>query len=157
MSSINKHITILKLGIDHLEQFIATIRLFEDVFKMENFSIPAVQHLQQLLQKKDFLIFAALKGNHVVGGLTGYVLEQYYSEKQLAYIYDLAVDTQHQRRGIGKRLIDEMNRYGEQNGFEEVFVQADKVDDYALDFYRATQPTSEERVVHFCYALDSKK
>ena len=37
---------------------------------------------------------------------------------------------------------------------EELFVQADKVDDYAIDFYRATGPTNEEQVIHFYYSLD---
>lgn len=35
---------------------------------------------------------------------------------------------------------------------EEVFVQADEADDYALDFYHSTG-AAEEKVVHFYYPL----
>jgi aminoglycoside 3-N-acetyltransferase I len=38
-------------------------------------------------------------------------------------------------------------------GFEEVFVQADKIDTNAVDFYRSTKPTEEEQVLHFYYRL----
>lgn len=145
---------IEKLGENDLEKFIAAIRLFEDVFEMKNFSIPNDNHLQNLLNKPDFFVFVALLENKVIGGLTAYVLAQYYSEKPLAYIYDLAVDTQYQRQGVGKKLIAAMNKYCTKNGFEEVFVQADKVDDYAIDFYRSTHPTEEEQVVHFYYILN---
>lgn len=46
-------------------------------------------------------------------------------------------------------MIEFTNEFFRQKGFEEVFVQADKVDDYAIDFYRSTKPTDEEQVVHF--------
>jgi aminoglycoside 3-N-acetyltransferase I len=35
-----------------------------------------------------------------------------------------------------------------------VFVQVNKVDDDAIDFYQSTKPTNEEQVVHFYYALN---
>lgn len=146
-------LSVLKLGKDDLEQFTALIKLFEDVFEMKDFSMPSSDHLQKLLAKKDFFVFVATQNDQIVGGLTAYVLEQYYSEKPLAYIYDLAVDTQFQRRGIGRQLITAINEFCTEKGFEEVFVQADRVDDYALDFYRSTKPTEEEDVLHFYYTL----
>ena len=146
-------ISVAKLGEHDLEKFIEVIRLFEEVFEMKNFTIPPSEHLQAILAKKDFFVFAASWDNKVVGGLTAYVLEQYYAVKPLAYIHDLAVDTQYQRQGIGKKLIAAINAYCRERGFEEVFVQADKVDDYAIDFYRSTTPTEEEQVVHFYYTL----
>jgi aminoglycoside 3-N-acetyltransferase I len=99
------------------------------------------------------MAFVALKENEVVGGLTIYTLHQYYSEKPLAYIYDLAVKVELQRRGIGRKLIDAVRAECKTQGYEEVFVQADEADDYALDFYRLTGATAEEHVRHFCYTL----
>ena len=146
-------IEIKKLQINEIAQFVELIRLFEDVFEIKNFSIPGKKHLQDLLSKPDFFVFIAIKDNDVIGGLTAYTLHQYYSEKPLSYIYDLAVSTKHQRQGVGKKLIVAMNEYCKENGFEEVFVQADKVDEYAIDFYRSTKPTNEEDVIHFYYSL----
>jgi aminoglycoside 3-N-acetyltransferase I len=147
---------IKKLNDQDIDEFVDLIRVFEDVFEMENFSIPNKEHLGNVLTKPDFIVFVATIKSQIVGGLTAYTLDQYYSEKPLAYIYDLAVKTTYQRQGIGKKLIGEMIKYCRERGYEEVFVQADKVDDYAIDFYRATPITAEEEVVHFYYSLGKK-
>lgn len=146
-------ITIKKIEAKDTVLFQQQIRLFEDVFAMKNFKMPSAEHLQSLLQNPLFITFAALYENKVVGGLTAYVLNQYYSERPLAYLFDLAVANEYQRKGIGRQLITSLNSYCRSLGFEEVFVQADEVDDYALDFYRSTNPTEEEKVRHFYYTL----
>jgi len=75
----------------------------------------------------------------------------------LAYIYDLAVLKDFRRKGIGKMLIKRLTDYCKKNGFDEIFVQADRVDGYALDFYRLTNPTNEEDVVHFSYLIKNNE
>jgi Acetyltransferases len=138
---------------DDLETLNQLISVFEEVFEMKNFKRPSTGHLMKLLRKETFFAVVAKVGNQVVGGLTVYILDQYYSERPLAYIYDLAVLTACQRKGIGRSLIEFTTAYGKQRGFEEVFVQADKVDEYAVQFYRSTRVTEEEQVVHFYYIL----
>ncbi|MBM9590222.1 GNAT family N-acetyltransferase [Leptospira sp. 201903075] len=147
-----KNIEIKKLSSGDLNQFIELIRVFEDVFEMKNFQIPKSEYLQSLLNRDDFYVFVSIFEDRVIGGLTTYTLRQYYSEKTLVYIFDLAVLTKYQRQGIGKSLIQGINAYCKDLGVEEVFVQADLVDDYALDFYRATGGLAED-VVHFTYPL----
>lgn len=147
-------VIIKKLDSTELDLFIELIHVFEDVFEMKNFSLPAHAHLQRILDRSEFIVFVALKDKKVIGGLTGYVLDQYYSERPLAYLFDLAVCRTYQRQGVGKRLITGMNEYCAKQGFEEVFVQADKVDSHAIEFYRSTNPTEEERVIHFYYSLN---
>jgi aminoglycoside 3-N-acetyltransferase I len=147
-------IQITRLYAPDIEVFIELIRVFEEVFEMKDFTLPDHAYLNDLLKREDFLVFVATKEGTVVGGLTIYVLHQYYSVKPLAYIYDLAVKKELQRKGIGKKLISAVKEYCAENGFEEVFVQADEVDDYALDFYRSTGITQEEKVRHFYYKLE---
>ncbi len=147
-------LNIRTLEQENIAEFIELIKLFEDVFEMKDFSMPSTQHLQKLLNSDAFIVFVAEHNGKIVGGLTTYLLEQYYSERPLAYIFDLAVDTMLQRQGIGKKLIKATNEYYKDRGFEEVFVQADKVDDYAIDFYRKTSPSEEEDVSHFYYQLN---
>ncbi|MBO6516226.1 MAG: GNAT family N-acetyltransferase [Bacteroidia bacterium] len=149
-----KNVDIRRLNDTDINRFIELIRLFEIVFEMEDFTTPNTAYLQSLLNKETFNVFVAQHNNQIVGGLTTYTLEQYYSTQPLAYIYDLAVDPTFQRKGIGQKLIEATKSFYKENGFEEVFVQADKVDDYALDFYRKTNPTDEEDVSHFYYKLD---
>jgi aminoglycoside 3-N-acetyltransferase I len=147
-------IEILKSNdIDKLNELIS---VFENVFEMENFKRPSITHFQKLLNGDNFLAIIAKTEGQIIGGLTVYLLPQYYSERPLAYLYDLAVLTEYQRKGIGKKLIEFTIEYCKHQGYEELFVQADKVDGYALDFYRLTKPTAEEQVVQFSYILSKK-
>lgn len=146
-------IEIKKLEVSDLELFSSMVRLFEDVFEMKDFEMPSASHLQHTLRNEGFMAFVATSEGEVVGGMTVYALAQYYAEKKLAYIYDLAVLGKYQRRGIGSRLIELLKNYCRDNGYEEIFVQADTVDDYALRFYRATGINEEEDVRHFYYTL----
>lgn len=138
----------------NLKDFQKLISVFEIVFEMKNFKSPEPPHLQKLLQSENFLSIVAKQEELIIGGLTIYILEQYYSVKPLAYLYDLAVLQEYQRKGIGRSLINFARFYCKEQGFEELFVQADKADDYALEFYRSTNPTKEEDVSHFYYKLD---
>ncbi|XDD46702.1 GNAT family N-acetyltransferase [Leptospira sp. WS39.C2] len=146
------NIEFKKLSTDELDKFVELIRVFEDVFEMKEFRMPNQNYLQTLLSRDDFFVFVAILEGKVIAGLTAYLLRQYYSERPLVYIFDLAVETKWQRKGIGKSLIELINRYCKNEGMEEVFVQADLVDDYALDFYRSTGGLPED-VVHFTYPL----
>ena len=146
-------VTIKYLDKNDLSLFSELVDVFAIVFEMEGFVKPPKKQLQKCLSGDNFGAVVALKDGKVIGGLTVYYLEQYYSTSPLAYIYDLAVMPAHQRIGIGKKLIDFINNFCRANGFEEVFVQADRVDGHAVDFYRGTKPTAEEDVLHFYYAF----
>lgn len=139
-----------------IDEFNDLISVFEIVFEMEPFKRPEENYLYNLLSKENFIAVVAIIGGKVIGGLTVYVLDQYYSEKPLAYIYDMAILTEYQRQGIGKMLIAFTNDYCKQNGFAEAYVQADKPDEYAIDFYRLTNPSLEAEVVHFAYNLEAE-
>ncbi len=149
------NIKVEKLDPDDINKFMELIRLFEDVFEMKNFKMPDEIYLQQLLKKDDFFVFIALLDDKVVGGLTSYIMHQYYSKAPLVYIFDLAVKAEFQRQGIGKMLIAENNRYCKTIGVEAVMVQADVVDDYAIEFYHSTGAKAE-KVIHFDYLLNDK-
>lgn len=151
-----EQIKITRLKKRDVTQFAELISLFEDVFEMKDFTLPAQKHLQKVLGQNNFHVWVAVIKNKIVGGLTSYIFDQYYSEKPLAYIYDLAVQTSLQRQGIGKKLISAVIEFYKKKGFEEVFLQADKIDQYAIDFYRSTLPAAEEQVVHFYYTLNKE-
>jgi len=96
--------------------------------------------------------FVALSDNKVVGGLTSYIMQQYYSASPLVYIFDLAIKAEFRRKGIGTMLIADNNNYCKTINAEEVMVQADEVDDHAIDFYRSTGAIAQ-KVIHFDYLL----
>jgi aminoglycoside 3-N-acetyltransferase I len=144
------------LGSNDIDKLDELISVFESVFEMENFKRPSKTHFQKLLSKDNFLAVIAKTDNKIIGGLTVYLLDQYYSERPLAYLYDLAVLTEYQRNGIGKKLIEFTKEYCGHQGLKELFVQADKADDHAIDFYRLTKPKKEEQVIHFSYILTNE-
>ncbi|HSH66590.1 MAG TPA: GNAT family N-acetyltransferase [Bacteroidia bacterium] len=146
------NINLIKLNVQNINQFIELIKMFEMVFEMKNFAMPDKTYLQKILEKEDFIAFAALDGNEVVGGLTAYTVEQYYSHQPLAFIYDIAIKNKYQRMGIGKKLIFSLAEYCKMKGVEQMFVLADSEDRHAVEFYRSTKAT-ESNVINFDYYL----
>lgn len=132
--------------------FIDLIDIFKDVFE-NTFDIPDQNYLQQLLRNPHFLVFVVKNNGKVLGGATIYVLDQYYSEKQLAYIYDIGISTDFQGRGIGKSLIVAICDYCSKNGFEEAFVQAEYEDVDAVNFYKRTGFSTSVKAIQFGYRV----
>jgi aminoglycoside 3-N-acetyltransferase I len=125
--------------------------IFEEAFEMDDRLIPGEGYLEALLGKKDFLVFVAIQNNTVVGGLTVYLLQPYFSTRPVAFIYDIAVQKSQQRKGTGSRLLEAVLEFCRTNGYEEAFVEADTADNHAVDFYRKTKYTSVANALQFTY------
>lgn len=93
--------------------------------------------IDALLTKDDFWALAALEGDDVVGGLTAHTLPMTRAPGSEVFIYDIAVRTEHQRKGVGRALVEELRALAAARGIDDVFVAADNEDVHALDFYRA--------------------
>ncbi|MDD4971678.1 MAG: GNAT family N-acetyltransferase [Paludibacter sp.] len=141
-----------KLGSGDLDQLKALLKIYADVFNLDEFIMPDSSYLNQLLDSGNILFYVAIYEQHIVGGLTAHILPSTYNPSSEAYIYDLAVYGQYQRSGIGRQLINSLNRYCKSVGIKEVFVQADSEDQHAIEFYRSTGGKPEQ-VVHFTYDL----
>ncbi|WP_285058503.1 GNAT family N-acetyltransferase [Pedobacter ginsengisoli] len=142
-----------KLGATESAALKQLVQLYASVFEMEDFKIPDNDYLQSLLEKESISFFVATDASgQVLGGLTAYMLPSVYYTACEVYIYDLAVDQQWQRKGIGRKLIDSLKQFCKGLGCRYIFVQADLEDQHAIDFYHATGGLREE-VVHFDYRL----
>lgn len=119
---------------------------FEDVDAYQS-AVPRDEYLRSLLAKPHFIVLAAATGDQVVGGLAAYVLEKFEQERQEIYIYDLAVQAQHRRKGIATKLINELRHIARELGAYVIYVQADKVDDAAIKLYESVG--TKEDVFHF--------
>ena len=146
-------IEIKKLSSQDIKDFSELIKIFAVVFEMDNFKLPDEKYLQSLLTKPDFFSLVAKNNNTVIGGLTVYILHPYYSTKPVAYIYDVGVLPEFQRKGIGKKLIADLTDYCRENGFEEAYVEAETEDTQAVNFYRTTAYSHELQATHFTYSL----
>lgn len=149
---MKEHMVYKKLGSIDLPYLKALICIYEEVFEMESFTLPTDSYLQTLLQREGLVFFVAMLEEKVIGGLTAHILPSVYFESAEVYLYDLAVQVAYQRKGVGRKLMASLSEYCKEHGYKEIFVQADLVDQHAMDFYRATGGQAE-RVVHFTFAL----
>jgi aminoglycoside 3-N-acetyltransferase I len=94
------------------------------------------RYLEQLLRRAEFWVLAAFSGDDIIGGLTAHTLPMTRMESSEIFIYDIAVRSQYQRKGVGRRLLNALCEQASEAGIQEVFVPADDDDVHALDFYR---------------------
>jgi aminoglycoside 3-N-acetyltransferase I len=113
---------------------------------------PSEAYLQRLLSKPTVIALTAEVEGAVVGGLVAYVLEKFERERSEIYIYDLAVAATHRRQGIARDLILLLKRIAKDQGAYVIYVQADLVDDPAIQLY--TSLGTREDVLHFDIDVD---
>ena len=127
---------IRRLTDDDLATARAAFALLVEVFD-EGAGPLGDDYLVQLLSLGSFWALAASVDDEVVGAITAHTLPMTRSPSSELFIYDLAVRPDHQRRGIGRRLVLDLCAAAAQAGIATVFVPADDEDAHALAFYRS--------------------
>lgn len=108
---------------------------------------PRDAYLENLLGGESFMAVAAVDSGTVVGGLAAYELKKFEQERSEIYIYDLAVDENHRRKGVATGLIEYLKQVAVERGAYVIYVQADLGDDPAVALY--TKLGVREDVLHF--------
>jgi aminoglycoside 3-N-acetyltransferase I len=129
-------IQVRRLGPRDRELARVTFDLLADVFGEKHDRLSNA-YLDELLGRPWLLVFVATVGGRAVGGLTAHVLPMTAYEGAEIFIYDVAVVDDHQRRGVGRRLLGAVRDEASRLGTSSVFVLADNEDAGALAFYRA--------------------
>jgi aminoglycoside 3-N-acetyltransferase I len=93
-------------------------------------------YLYQLLCREDFWALAAFVGDDIVGGVTAHTLPMTRQESSEMFVFDIAVRSDHRRKGIGRRLLESLSKRASESGIRELFLAADNADEHALEFYR---------------------
>ncbi|AFT69492.1 Acetyltransferase, GNAT family [Alloalcanivorax dieselolei B5] len=116
---------------------------------------PSADYLKRLLRGDSFIALAALEGADVVGGLAAYELKKFEQERSEIYLYDLAVSSEHRRKGIATELIERLKVIAADRGAYVIFVQADTgvEDEPAVALY--TRLGLREEVLHFDISVGS--
>lgn len=148
-----EEIQILRLDKSNLELLIRLVELFNEIFD-EYHTIASKNHLVSLLQKPAFYGVVAIKNDIVIGGLTAYEFQKYYTDKSELYIYDIAVKAAFHNQGIGKKLINHLK--SNSVGVETIFVDAHSEDIQAVKFYESVFGPSE-KVDHFTFDIINPK
>lgn len=129
-------IVVKRLGMADVALAQETFRLMAEVFD-EGVSELTEGYVSALLGRADFWAMAALRDARPIGGITAHVIPMTRSEAQELFIYDLAVHPAHQRRGVGRLLVETLCREAAAAGVPVAFVPADVEDDHAVAFYQA--------------------
>ncbi len=109
---------------------------------------PNEDYMRELLGSDSFIAIVAIgEDSSVVGGLAAYELKKFEQMRSEIYIYDLAVTRPHRRRGIATSLIEALQPIAKSRGAWVIFVQADYVDEPAVNLY--TRLGAREEVLHF--------
>lgn len=130
-----------RLGLGDRDVARALFSLMADVFEEESEAL-SDGYLDRLLDREDFWVIGAFAGDTMLGGITAHTLPMTRTQSSEIFIYDLAVHRDHQRQGVGRRLIAELRAQAAAFGMHELFVPADNEDTHALDFYRALGATA---------------
>jgi GNAT superfamily N-acetyltransferase len=131
---------------------IELLDVYKEAFGLTDFVKSPASHLSDLLQHTAMLFLVAQDDQKVVGGLTAFTLPSTYYQGSEIYLYDFAILPARHRQGIGTLLLQELKAYGLRSGVKEIFVQADRPDKHAIDFYLKNGGIPED-VIHFTYPL----
>ena len=145
-------IEIRKLTNQDVSAFKALLLLFNQAFEEER-DLSTTEQLSALLNNRQFVVMAAFSREEILGGLTAYELPLYYDNKTEIFLYDMAIHPDHQRKGIGKQLLEFLKDYCAQNKINTFFVLAHEEDVHALEFYHATGG-QREQVANFVFEIE---
>jgi aminoglycoside 3-N-acetyltransferase I len=134
--------TTKRLDAADLAAMKAVLRLFGDVFgDLDTYqgAVPSDAYLLGLLRDETFFAIAAHdEHGATIGALAAYELKKFEQERSEIYIYDLAVDANHRRKGVATALIRTLGEAARKRGAYVMFVQADvgEEDEAANALYR---------------------
>lgn len=145
---------IAQLGPERLDRLAALMRCFGDAFgEPATYTVapPPADYWRRQLASPLCMVLVALWGDddEVIGGLVAYELPKLEQQRSEIYLYDLAVDAGHRRRGVAKALIAALAEIAVARGAHALFVQADtgEEDRAAIALYDSLG--EREEVLHF--------
>ena len=80
------------------------------------------EHLLRFLQNRANLLFAAFAGDEVVGFLSAHRLDRFKDFRKQIFVYEVDVAPEWRRRGVGRRLINDLLAAARLENADEVFV-----------------------------------
>jgi len=134
--------TTRRLDATDLVAMKASLRLYGEMFSDHDSyqsKVPSDAYLLKLLGDETFLAVASFDAaGTIIGALAAYELRKFEQERSEVYIYDLAVDANHRRKGVATALIRTLGEAARERGVYVMFVQADigEEDEAANALYR---------------------
>ena len=122
---------------EEVDKFIELRRIFAEVFEQDAPLLDEDQ-IKRIRDNRGFIAIGATVGFELVGGLTAHLVTNYYQGGLDLFIYDIAIKTEHQRKGVGIELLNFTKKFCRNHGVNEMYVAAEADDENALSYYRKT-------------------
>lgn len=154
MEPLSTAFEILELTSNDIDRFREMLAVMGDAFgEIATYTQaqPSAAYLRALLRGDQIIAVTALIAGSVIGGLVAYELRKFEQERSEIYIYDLAVDRRHRRKGVATALIGKLGEIAAARGAYVIFVQADPPDEPAIALY--SKLGTREDVIHFDIAV----
>lgn len=135
--------------IERLEELKELMKVFSLAFELEYGTTD--EYLNKMLQNKMAVILAAFESDKIVGGLVAFEMTPIHGTKEF-YIYDIAVHPEHQKKGVGSKIVEQIKEEARERGVGTIFVEAESEDEGAVAFYRAIGG-EEVAVNHFNFKV----
>jgi len=117
---------------------------------------PDVEAVRHYLADERNIFLIAYEGGEAIGFLRGTELGQLRSLRKQMFLYEMAVEESHRRRGVGTALVKALLRECRDLGCDEVFVFTDPANEAAVRLYRSTGAVTETPADRmFVYSLRS--
>ena len=137
-----------RLGPKDSNQARNLIALFDRVFEEPTRPMLSEPDLLLRLGNEHVWVMVAMDQGETLGGLVGYELPKFETQRSELYLYDLAVESAHQGQGIGRGLLDALIAQVKTTDIWAVFVQADLGDEVPNALYQS-YGYKQEKVHHY--------
>ncbi len=118
---------------------------FDNFVKNENYSKNRIEDISNYLKQGTAIIYAAICGKELVGWIWFHEIKRFDSLR--LHIAEIAVSEKHQKKGIGKMLIEQAENYAKDNNYMEIELLVTKSNSDAVSFYESNLFETERLVL----------
>ena len=129
--------------------------LFKRVFEMEISEAASENYCEQILKNENSIYLVAEKNGAIVGGLSAFFMPFVHGNSEI-FVYDLAVEEDLQRKGIGTQLMQKLKEISMELGADGIIVPVENEDEHAIKFYNKTGGEGNDEVTLFWYPTKKK-
>lgn len=104
-----------------------------------------VEQGNKFLSNQSNALFVAYWDERMVGFITGYRLQRFDKRVAEVLLYEIGVGENFRRKGIGKRLVEELINWAKQTGADEVWVLTNKSNKEAVRLYQSVGGKTESK------------
>lgn len=118
--------------------------------------IPASEkHIENLLVNENCYLLAAVDDQRIAGFALAYTFPSFYTTANTAYLYDIEVLPDYRKRGIGRKLIEQLHTALKKDNVNEIWLGTAIENAPAQKLFSSTGAEKEEEAFYeYFYYLD---